>query len=147
MTAGHNSGAGVPDSPQDCRCCAQHGNCPRRRQRVRLPDQSWAVIANWRKVGGLVEEHAIGASTGFHQPEELKDADRTLAVVQRLSPDLLQLELVEATVKARSHGRTPEPPAPASSLANDEPEFASASFSVEIDVTDEEALVDCPEPD
>jgi|SRR5665811_292049 len=69
-------------------------------------------------VGGLVEEHAIVASAGFHQAEALKDADRALVGIQGLSPDLLQAELVEAIVKACSPRPAPEPPAPSAPLAD-----------------------------
>ena len=96
-------------------------------------------------VGGLVEEHAIVASAGFHQTEALKDADRALVGIQGLSPDLLQAELVEAIVKTCSPRPSPEPPAPAATLADGEPELASVGFfSVEVDVADEEAFVDRP---
>ena len=78
----------------------------------------------------------------------MKDANRAPVGIQGLSPDLLQAEPVEAIVKTCSPGHAPKAPIPAVSVADGEPDRASVGLvSVKIDVADEVAFVNRPEPD
>ena len=66
----------------------------------------------------------------------------------RASAQNLQAEPVEAIVKTCSPGHAPKAPIPAVSVADGEPDRASVGLvSVKIDVADEVAFVNRPEPD
>jgi hypothetical protein len=96
-------------------------------------------------VGGLIKEHTFVPSACFHHAKTLKDADRAVVGIERLSPNLLQAELVKAIVKGGGRRQLPEPSAPAASLADHESKLTPVGLvSMEIDVADQKAFVDHP---
>jgi hypothetical protein len=128
-----------------------HRECRRRLSRTRITKSSsvgsplLCCDGEATVVGGLIKEHTFVPSACFHHAKTLKDADRAVVGIERLSPNLLQAELVEAIVKGSGRRRLPEPPTPAASLSDHESKLTSVRLiSMEVDVADQKAFVDHP---
>lgn len=99
-------------------------------------------------VARLVEKQAVVALAGFGQAEALKDAERTLIGLQRLSPDLLQTQAVKAVLKTSRNSAAPQSPTPGVPVADYESQFATVRLiAVKIDVPDKGASADRAQPD